>query len=157
MNWLLSRLKEKSTWLSLFAFASLFGMQIEPELKEYLIQAVIGVAALVAFIFKEKPSEHHQSDQIPPIELQSRSESAVQSVDFEFTVVPKGNIDRNDHTAHHQSGYRLPMQSKSDDGQESGWNGWVSRRELWKEILMEFIDVVLFILSFAVGFIASRI
>ena len=123
MNWLLARLKERSTWLSLFAFASLFGIQIEPELKEYLIQAVIGVAALVAFIFKEKPSEHHQSDQIPPIELQSRSESAIQTVDTESVVVSGGRTDRDGDTAHHQSGYRLPMQSKSDDGQESGWNG----------------------------------
>jgi hypothetical protein len=49
----MERLKEKSTWLSIFTVASLFGMQIEPELKDPLIEAILAVAAVVAFIFRE--------------------------------------------------------------------------------------------------------
>ena len=65
MNWLLDRLKEKSTWLGVFTLASLFGMKIEPELREYIINAILAVAAVAAFVFKE-PAK------IPPIELQGR-------------------------------------------------------------------------------------
>jgi len=64
-TWLLSRLKEKSTWIGIFTIAGLFGMKIEPELREYIINAILAVAAVAAFVFKE-PAK------IPPIELQGR-------------------------------------------------------------------------------------
>jgi hypothetical protein len=73
MNWLLNRLKEKSTWLAIFTLAGLFGMKIEPELREYIINAILAVAAVVAFIFREE-AKHEAA--FPPIELQGRPESS---------------------------------------------------------------------------------
>ena len=79
MNWLLNRLKEKSTWLAIFTLAGLFGMKIEPELREHIINAILAVAAVAAFVFRENIRERdqpRQNDQLPPIELMGRSESA---------------------------------------------------------------------------------
>ena len=73
MNWLLSRLKERSTWLALFTLAGLLGMKIEPELREHIINAILAVAAVVAFVFRENIRE--RSTDLPAIELQGRSES----------------------------------------------------------------------------------
>jgi hypothetical protein len=73
MNWLITRLHERSTWLAIFALAGLFGIKLEPELREYIINAIIAVAAVVAFMYKEKPSEVVK----PPIELQGRSDGGL--------------------------------------------------------------------------------
>ena len=124
MNWLIARLKEKSTWLALFTFAGLFGINIEPELREYIINAIIAVAAVAAFVFKEPAREHHQSNQIPPIELQGRSLS---DAPLDYPVDGNDTLDADcDGRRHaHQSGYRVPMQpeSKTESPRSTGWNG----------------------------------
>lgn len=82
MNWLLNRLKERTTWLAIFTLAGLVGIKLEPELRELIINAILGVAAVVAFVFRENIRERSTDlDQasrpapaLPPIELQSRSE-----------------------------------------------------------------------------------
>ena len=73
MNWLLNRLKERSTWLAIFTLAGLFGMKIEPELREHIINAILAVAAVAAFVFRENIRE--RSTDLPAIELQGRSDS----------------------------------------------------------------------------------
>ena len=73
MNWLLARLKEKSTWLAIFTLAGLCGMRIEPELRETIINVILAVAALVAFVFRE---EVKHEEALPPIEFQGHSESS---------------------------------------------------------------------------------
>jgi len=78
MNWFLNRLKERSTWLAIFTLAGLFGMKIEPELREHIINAILAVAAVAAFVFRENIRERdqpRQNDQLPPIELQGRADS----------------------------------------------------------------------------------
>jgi hypothetical protein len=70
MNWLLDRLKEKSSWLAIFTVIGLVGIKIEPELREVIINAILAVAALAAFVFKETPHESQTVNiQLPPIEL----------------------------------------------------------------------------------------
>jgi len=84
MNWFLNRLKERSTWLAIFALAGLVGIKIEPEFREVIINAILAVAAVVAFIFRENVRERstdlNQSTgtptPLPPIELTGKSESA---------------------------------------------------------------------------------
>jgi hypothetical protein len=77
MRWLLDRLKERSTWLAIFTFAGLVGMKVEPELRELIINAILGIAAVVAFIWREHrdPNERTRKTDIPEIEWVGRSES----------------------------------------------------------------------------------
>lgn len=122
MNWLLARLKEKSTWLGIFTLAGLCGMKIEPELREMIINAILAVAAVAAFVFREE-TKH---DSLPPIDLVGRSDSPPSAGDFV----------RESHTNNPGTGfsrYRDPdddgmPESKltgvqSDGTHESGWNG----------------------------------
>ncbi len=84
MNWLLNRLKERSTWLAIFTLAGLVGIKIEPEFREAIINAILAVAAVVAFIFRENVRERSTDlnqptgtpTPLPPIELTGKSESA---------------------------------------------------------------------------------
>jgi len=76
MNWLLNRLKEKSTWLAIFTLVGLFGMNIEPELRDHIIDAILAIAAAVAFVFREEGYKKEQ--ELYQIELIAKPESAVQ-------------------------------------------------------------------------------
>jgi hypothetical protein len=68
--WLAERLKERSTWLAILAIAGLFGIQIEPELRTHITDALMAIAAIVAFLFRE--NERQVNIQLPPIEMQSK-------------------------------------------------------------------------------------
>lgn len=75
MNWLLNRLKEKSTWLGIFTLLGLLGMKLNPELQELITQAILAVAAIVAFVFRESTLERftdqlpRETQELPPIDL----------------------------------------------------------------------------------------
>jgi hypothetical protein len=80
MNWLLNRLKERSSWLGLFTLFGLLGMKLNPELQELITQAILAVAAIVAFVYRESTHER-STDQpagpaqaLPPIDLIGRPE-----------------------------------------------------------------------------------
>ena len=82
MTWLLNRLKERSTWLALFTLAGLVGIKLEPEFRDAIINAILAVAAVVSFVFRENIRERSTDlDQsagpppLPPIELTGKSES----------------------------------------------------------------------------------
>lgn len=85
MNWLMNRLKEKSTWLGIFTLLGLLGMKLNPELQELITQAILAVAAIVAFVFRE--STHERSTDtagppaLPPIELVGQAESSAKRPD----------------------------------------------------------------------------
>lgn len=70
--WLANRLKEKTTWLAIFAMAGLFGMNIKPELQDLIINALIAASAIVAFVFDE---DKNVNINLPPVEMQAKSES----------------------------------------------------------------------------------
>lgn len=72
MKWLTDRLKERTTWLAILGFIGLFGMKLEPELQDYIINGLIAAASIVAFLFRE--NERNVNIQLPPIEMQSHSE-----------------------------------------------------------------------------------
>ena len=75
MNWLIARLKERSSWIAIFTLAGLVGIKIEPEFREAIINAILAVAAVAAFVFRENVKER-ESDALPPIELQGKSDSS---------------------------------------------------------------------------------
>jgi hypothetical protein len=123
MNWLITRLHERSTWLAIFALAGLFGIKLEPELREYIINAIIAVAAVVAFMYKEKPSEVVK----PPIELQARSsgESPVSgTVDSDQPApVDSPAVDRRKSQRVHVA-MQSPIEPASRRDTKPNFSGW---------------------------------
>ena len=57
MNWLINRLKERTTWLAIFTLLGLVGVKLEPEFREIIINAILAVTAVVAFVFRENVRE----------------------------------------------------------------------------------------------------
>ena len=101
MNWLINRLKERSTWLAIFTLAGLVGIKLEPEFREAIINAILSVAAVVAFVFRENVRERStdldqsaRTPTLPPIELTGKSESA------EVPNIPPMAFDDSPH--HHR-------------------------------------------------------
>lgn len=146
MNWLLNRLKERSTWLAIFTLAGLFGMKIEPELREHIINAILAVAAVAAFVFRENIRERstdldqasRPASALPPIELQGRAESparrdadsASQPLDSgaDLPVFDAASVQRvrdtglpPDHRPATEGDDRRA--TPSDESERSGWNG----------------------------------
>ena len=113
-RWLLDRLKERSSWLAIFTFAGLIGMKIEPELREAIINAILAVAAVAAFVFREEVKHADLS----PIELQGRSDTpAPDSPVTPPTVGFHRYRDRDD------DGMQPELPSKRESEQSAGWNG----------------------------------
>ncbi len=54
MKYLLSRLKERSTWLGIIAIVTALGAQIETALAEQIIAVGMAVAGMVGIITKDK-------------------------------------------------------------------------------------------------------
>lgn len=132
MNWLINRLKERSTWLAIFTLAGLAGIKLDPEFREAIINAILAVAAVVAFVFRENIRERstdlNQSTRtpppLPPIELTGKSESS-----DEFPAIPPMAFD--DATPRHRAsdwmrdpvpsvpGFKVPP---ATHGGQVGWN-----------------------------------
>jgi hypothetical protein len=72
--WLVRRMRERTTWLSILGVLGLFGIRLEPELQEYIIQGLIAASCIVAFLFPE--SELVKKDDLPPIDLVGRTTPA---------------------------------------------------------------------------------
>lgn len=90
-RWLLHRLRERTTWLSILGMLGLFGIRLEPELQEYILQGLIAASCIVAFLFPE--SEMVKKDELPPIELVARSESDAGGRVRESRVSSGGHAD----------------------------------------------------------------
>lgn len=55
MKWILERLSEKSTWITVFTvLASVGGVAVAPELEKAIIATGMGIVSLVAIWTKEK-------------------------------------------------------------------------------------------------------
>lgn len=122
MNWLLNRLKERSTWLSIFTLVGLLGMKIDPELREHIINAILAVAAVVAFMFREDVRE--RETQLPPIDLVGRSESEspkFHSVDDASVVTRTGSSFHRYRDP--DDGPLQPPSMPPERRDENGWNG----------------------------------
>lgn len=121
MKWLLARLKEKSTWLAIFTLAGLLGMKIEPELREHIINAILAVAAVAAFVFREKTRESETADpqlELPKIDLVGRSETVNPAEKYKNSVVFRDTRYRDPSDDQLQSPHMSPVRSD-----ENGWNG----------------------------------
>lgn len=57
MNWLLNRLKEKTTWIGLATFLSIIGYKIEPAWIEPIATALSAVVSVILIVTKEKTNE----------------------------------------------------------------------------------------------------
>ena len=101
-RWFLHRLRERTTWLSVLGMLGLFGIRLEPELQEYILQGLIAASCIVAFLFPE--SDLAKKDELPPIELVARSESDTGGRVRESRVSSGGG-------------------SQEDSRVENGWNG----------------------------------
>ncbi len=124
MRWLLDRLKERSTWLAIFTFAGLVGMKVEPELRELMINAILGVAAVVAFVWREHrdPNERTRATDIPEITLVGRSEStdAPRDSDTRSVIPDRITLEYMERLRKSQ----LPSDTAIQPSEQgSGWNG----------------------------------
>lgn len=54
MKQVLDRLKEPSTWLGIVAVLGVFGVTLEPELKEHIIAVGVGIAGIIQILRREK-------------------------------------------------------------------------------------------------------
>jgi len=55
MKWIMERLSEKSTYISLFALlGTVAGINIAPDLKEAIITVALSILGLVGIITREK-------------------------------------------------------------------------------------------------------
>ena len=54
MDWLIRRLKERSTWLGLIVILSVAGITLAPDQKEAIIAAGIALAGAVSALTKDK-------------------------------------------------------------------------------------------------------
>ena len=130
MNWLLNRLKEKSTWLAVFTIAGLLGMKVEPELREQIINAILAVAALVAFIFRENIRERSTDRKVdlPPIKLvgtatpdtDRRAHCSPDSSSVDSSAVDSQSRQLRDPVPS-EAGFK--QQDAARHRNESGWNG----------------------------------
>jgi hypothetical protein len=71
-KWVRHRLRERTTWLAVLGMLGLFGIRLDPELQEYVIQGLIAASCVVAFLFPE--SDLVRKDELSPIDLVSRPE-----------------------------------------------------------------------------------
>lgn len=57
LNYIISRLKERSTWLGLVSLTTAIGVSLSPEQTEAIVQAGISLAALVAIFTKDEKDD----------------------------------------------------------------------------------------------------
>ncbi len=53
-DWIIARLREKSTWLGLVSLLGAAGLAISPELSASIVTAGLAIGGLVATVKKEK-------------------------------------------------------------------------------------------------------
>lgn len=56
-KWLIARIGERSSWLGIYTILGLVGMHVQPEMRDLIIDAILAVAAVLAFIFRENTHE----------------------------------------------------------------------------------------------------
>lgn len=104
--WLLNRLREPSTWVSISVLFSLFGVHIDDELWQAIVSFGAAVAALLGVLLREKSEP-------PPIQLVGRATDYISPTD-RMHGVTLGLPPTHDAT---------PTHSTPDYGKRDGWNG----------------------------------
>lgn len=133
MNWLLNRLKERSTWLAIFTLLGLVGIKLEPELRELIINAILAVAAVVAFVSRENIHERstdldqatRSAPQLPPIELHGRPaapipDSALEVANVVADATPRRRV--SDQLLDQLPSLHRFQASANSHRNDAGWN-----------------------------------
>jgi hypothetical protein len=124
MKWLLNRLKEKSTWLAIFTLIGILGIELDPELRDNIINAILAVAAVFAFVYKEnEPNIINQEVQLQKIELIGESESRTSNSPADTIV--QNLVDNDCSHSDRQNDSRMSEYDTlpSDSIHKNGWNG----------------------------------
>lgn len=56
-KWILTRLKERTTWIGIFSVLAAAGLTLAPEVKEQVLQIGVAVVGLILMIMKERAVE----------------------------------------------------------------------------------------------------
>ena len=56
-EWLLERIKERSTWLSLIGILAMVGIEVSPESQESILRICLLVASAIGIVTKDKKEE----------------------------------------------------------------------------------------------------
>lgn len=99
MNWLISRLREPSTWRGIVWLATVAGLSLRPDQAEAIVAAGMALAGLLGVFLADEPKTVVE---LPPIDLQGRSESvnvpagsqSMQSANGVCVPVPSQNPPR---------------------------------------------------------------
>ncbi len=70
-KWLITRLKEPSTWRGIIWLLTAFGVTLRPEIWEQITTVGMAVAGLVGMLSSEEPRQ--VDTQLPPIEFVGRA------------------------------------------------------------------------------------
>ena len=103
MNWLVSRLKEPSTWRGIIWLATALGVSLKPEVWEQITVVGMAVAGLLGVLTREEPKAIEV--QLPPIALVARADADADGVRADAMCAENRHPTGQDH----------------DDG--DGWNG----------------------------------
>lgn len=85
LNWLLRRLREPSTWRGIIWLATVAGLSLRPDQAEAIVAVGMALAGLLGVFLSDEPKI-----EVPPIELQGRSES----IDVAPDTQPVRTVDR---------------------------------------------------------------
>lgn len=91
MNWMLARLREASTWRGLVWLLTVAGIALKPEQTEAVIAFGMAAAGLLGVFLKDptrNPEERTRATDLPPIDLQGRSNNTVSTDEWMHIVVP---------------------------------------------------------------------
>jgi hypothetical protein len=123
MNWLITRLREGSTWRGLIWLLTVAGITLRPEQAEALIVAGMALAGLLGVFMQDK------KDDKPPIELQGRSDGGLPvpgAADSGEPPIARSPVNRNGQSQRVHVAMQSPISSESRSdtkpGFTSGWN-----------------------------------
>lgn len=89
MNWVLSRLREASTWRGIVWLLTVAGVSLRPDEVEAIILAGMAVAGLLGVFLQDKSrnsQERTRETDLPEIELQGRSNETTQPDSFNNSI-----------------------------------------------------------------------
>jgi len=89
MSWVLSRLREASTWRGIVWLLTVAGVSSRPDEVEAIILAGMALAGLLGVFLQDKsrnPQERTRETDLPEIELQGRSNETTQPDSFNNSI-----------------------------------------------------------------------
>ena len=91
LNWILNRLKERSTWTGIIALITAAGVNLSPELAETIIQAGV---AVVGVLFMATADKTTPVTVITVADLQAQLDTAIANKDWAKAATLQFQIDK---------------------------------------------------------------